>query len=449
MPAARSLPRDNEAEVAILGCLMLNGNLMTVVLDALSSDDFYNPKNKLIFKAIERLYRSNTAIDYTTIGVELKDSGELDKIGGFEYLLEVSTSIYSTSNLESYIELVKKSSLKRNAIDKLGDLLEKGYDNSLDANEYITNAETVVFELSKNKKTKELASMSEAIEEVKESIERNSKISSAITGLDTGFRNLNEATLGLQPSNLIILAARPAMGKSAFAMNLAVNVAANNKNKQASVAVFNLEMSKEQLAERIIASDAMINLSSIRSGHLDSKQNIGFTHACEKLKRLNLWFDDESNNRVEDIRTKCRKLAATRGLDFVVIDYLQLINANSAAGKSRNEEVSEISRSLKIMARELNVPVLALSQLSRKVEATKRDDKRPGMADLRDSGAIEQDADIIMFLYRENYYDKENESAQTELIIAKNRSGKTDTLFYNFAGEIVRFDEIDGVVKND
>ena len=166
------------------------------------------------------------------------------------------------------------------------------------------------------------------------------------------------------------------------------------------------------------------------------------------MKRLNLWFDDESNNRVEDIRTKCRKLAATRGLDFVVIDYLQLITANSAAGKSRNEEVSEISRSLKIMARELNVPVLALSQLSRKVEASKREDKRPGMADLRDSGAIEQDADIIMFLYRENYYTKEA-TAETELIIAKNRSGKTDTLHYNFAGDIVRFDEIDGVGKND
>lgn len=451
--AAKSLPRDNDAEVAVLGCVMLKGELMTNVIDALSSEDFYNPKNIVIFKTLEKLYKSSQVIDYTTVASTLDAEGLLVEAGGAEYIAEISTYSYSTANIETYTELVKKASIRRKAIDDLSNLVELGYDQSVDANDYLTEAEKVIFELSKSKKTKELTPISETLNKVKANLERNAMSTGDVTGLDTGFNNLNKVTLGFQPSALIILAARPAVGKSAFAMNLALNVASKNKNKQASVAVFNLEMSDDQLAERVIASDALVNQSAIKSGKLDSKQNIAFTNSCDKLKRLKLWFDDSSNNTVEDIRTKCRKIAATQGLDFVVIDYLQLINTKGGAGKSRNEEVSEISRSLKVMARELNVPVLALSQLSRKVEQTGRTDRRPGMADLRDSGAIEQDADIVMFLFREGYYDKQSHpddvNPLTELIIGKNRSGQTGTLYYNFLGKYAKFEETVGDENND
>lgn len=452
MPA-KSLPRDNDAEVAVLGCVMLDGKLMTNVMDALSHDDFFNPRNITIFRALEKLHMAGQVIDYTTVVSCLENDEKLDEAGGAEYITDISGYSYSTANIDAYIELVRKASIRRRAITDLSNLVDKGYDPEVDANDYLTEAETVIFELSKSKKTKELETINEALKKVKSNIERNAKNTGDVTGLDTGYSNLNRITLGFQPSQLIILAARPAVGKSAFAMNLALNIASKNKGRKAVVAVFNLEMSSDQLAERVIASEALVELGTIKSGHLDAKQNIALQGAYTKLEKLNVRFDDSSNNTVEDIRTKCRKLAAREGLDFVVIDYLQLINSKSAPGKSRNEEVSEISRSLKIMARELNVPVLALSQLSRKVEAQARSDKRPGMADLRDSGAIEQDADIVMFLYREGYYDKssapEDVSPVTELIIGKNRAGSTGTLYYNFIGKFAKFEETVGDENND
>ena len=446
---AKSLPIDNDAEIAVLGCIMFDNRLFTSVIDMLSHEDFYNPKNSAIFEALEKLYKKSSAMDYTTLVSCLEADEVLDKAGGPEYIANIVTYSYSTANIDAYVELVKKASLKRKAIDRFKQLVELGYDASIDANEYITQSENVVYELSKSKKTGELESVVDTLETVKRNIERNARNQGTITGLDTGFNNLNNITLGLQPSNLIILAARPAVGKSAFAMNLALNVAERGK----SVAVFNLEMSADQLAERIIASDSYVDLTTIRSGKLNAKQNIAFSNSYDKIKKLNLWFDDSGNNTVEDIRTKCRKLAATRGLDFIVIDYLQLINVSSSKGRSRNEEVSEISRSLKLMARELNVPVLALSQLSRKVEEKSRSDRRPGMADLRDSGAIEQDADIVTFLYREGYYEKNTDNKEvnplTELIVGKNRSGSTGTLYFSFSGKIAKFVESVGDENND
>lgn len=444
------IPKDEEAEIAVLGSIMLNGNLINEIADEITAEDFYNERNKTIFKAMESLYRSESSIDFTTVLSELERESTLSKAGGVEYLTEVSEYSYNTANLSDYIELVRNASLKRRSIDILNGLVQEGYDPKVAANDFVTHAEKAIFDLSKKKRTKEFESVASTIETVKSNVERNALATGDITGLDTGFDNLNRFTLGLQKSNLIILAARPAMGKSAMAMNLAVNVASKNKNRQACVAVFNLEMSADQLAERMIASESLVEFSDIRKGKLDARQNIAFSNASEKLSKLNLWFDDSSNNTIEDIRTKCRKLAASRGIDLVVIDYLQLINSDdSSKNKQRNEQVSEISRALKLMARELNVPVIALAQLSRDVE--KREDKRPIMSDLRDSGSIEQDADIVMFLYREGYYKQKNVRPEdispiTELIVSKNRAGQTGTLYFNFIGKYAKFEE---TIKGD
>lgn len=445
-------PKDEDSEVAILGCVLLNSNLFSIVADEMTYDDFFNDKHKTIFSAMLSLYQAQKNIEFLTVISELEHGNLLERAGGVEYITEISGYSYNTANLEDYIDIVRGNALKRKAIDTLNTLIKGGYNPQLDANDYISSAEKAIFELSKSKRTKEFQTVISAIDTVKENVEKNALATGDITGLDTGFNNLNRITLGLQKSNLIILAARPAMGKSAMAMNIAVNVASKNKNRQATVAVFNLEMSADQLAERMIASEALVNFSDIRRGKLDSRQNIAFSNACEKLSRLNLYFDDSGSTTVEDIRTKCRKLSASpQGLDLVVIDYLQLINSGKdAAGKQRNEQVSEISRALKQMARELDIPVLALAQLSRKLED--REDKRPIMADLRDSGAIEQDADIVMFIYRDGYYKQKNVNPEdispvSELIVAKNRSGQTGTLYFNFKGQYAKFEETIGDEK--
>ncbi|MDE7106566.1 MAG: replicative DNA helicase [Anaeroplasmataceae bacterium] len=438
-----SVPCNVEAEIALIGCILMDENLIIELSDILIPDDFYDAKNRLIYRTMLNLSKEGKNIDVTTVVSTLEANHLLEQCGGIDYLSSIADRSYSTLNFESYCDLVSEAAMKRTTIQKLTKLAQDGYDSKVEAFDYVDLVEKEVFELSKRRKVDSFKPISIVSKTVMTNTEQNSSRTDEVVGLDTGFGCLNKYTQGFQPGQLIILAARPAMGKSAMAMNLAVRMARANKGGRATVAIFSLEMSAEQLVERMIACDSNIRLNNIKNGRIGTKNDwTRFNTACNNLGQLNLYFDDSSDASISSIRAKCRKLASDTGLDFIVIDYLQLIesdNMNSRA--TQQERVSKISRSLKLMARELNVPVLALSQLSREVE--KRDDKKPIMADLRDSGSIEQDADIVMFLYREDYYNKSStRKNEADLIISKNRSGSTNNgLPFMFTGEYSRFTE--------
>lgn len=441
-----TVPCNIEAEIALIGCVLIDENLIIELTDILLPDDFYDAKNRLIYRAMLNLSKEGKNIDITTLVSALEAGHLLEQCGGMEYLSSIADRSYSTLNFESYCDLVQEASLKRSTIQRLTKLAQDGYDNKIEAFDYVDLVEKEVFELSKRRKVESFKPISVVSKTVMTNTEKNSNRKNEIIGLDTGYGSLNKYTQGFQPGQLIILAARPSMGKSAMAMNLAVNIARKNKNGHGTVAIFSLEMSAEQLVERMVACESTIALNNIKDGQFESKNDwTRFNTACSKLGQLNLYFDDSSGSTISSIRAKCRKLAADVGLDFIVIDYLQLIESDSSNSKaSQQEQISKISRSLKLMARELNVPVLALSQLSRAVE--KREDKIPIMADLRDSGSIEQDADIVLFLYREDYYKKAStRKNQADLIISKNRSGGTnnDGLPFMFMGEFSSFKELD------
>ena len=433
------VPTEIESEIAIIGCVFLDPETIYEVMDMLTPEDFYDTKNRLIYQAMVDVKKEGRAIDGTTIIANLTLKNVLEQAGGAEYLSKIFDNSYSTANIDSYIELIQNASLRRKAINVLTGLAQKGYSTTLDAFDYLEEVEKNVFELSSKRKVEDFKEIYKVAQNVSEQTEKNASRNEEVIGIDTGYGCVNKYTQGFQPGQLIILAARPAMGKSAFAMNLAVNVANKNNNGHASVAIFALEMSAEQLVERMIACDASIKLNLIKSGKIPKNDWIRFNTSIEKLGNLNLYFDDSSDATIASIRAKCRKLKANSRLDFVVIDYLQLIDSE---GRSQLEKVTKITRSLKLMARELECPVLALSQLSRDVEK-REGDKRPMMADLRDSGSIEQDADIVMFLYREDYYNKQSErKGEADLIIAKNRSGSThEGLPFLFTGEFQRFKE--------
>ncbi len=438
-----TIPCEIEAEIALIGCIFLDENVIYEVSDLLVPDDFYDQKNKLIYRTMLQLSKDGKSIDAATVLSTLSANNILDQCGGVDYISKIADYGYSTSNVDSYVELIENASLRRNTINTLNSLAQNGYDNSVSAFDYLENVEKSIFELSKRRRVESFKSISIVSKNVLENTEKNATRNEDVIGLDTGFQSLNKYTQGFQNGSLIILAARPAMGKSAMAMNLAVNIASKNKNGHSTVAIFSLEMSAEQLVERMIACDSSIRLSQIKSGRIVRNEWLRFTTSCSRLGALNLYFDDSSDSTIATIRAKCRKLKAESGLDFIVIDYLQLIESDQASQRaSQQEKISKITRSLKLMARELEVPVLALSQLSRKVE--ERDDKKPIMADLRDSGSIEQDADIVMFLYRDEYYNKSSErKGEADLIIAKNRSGSTngDGSPFIFTGEYQRFRE--------
>lgn len=443
-----TIPKNIEAEIALLGCIFLDEKKIISALDQIEANDFFDSKNKEIYKAMQALYTQGQNIDITTIQSYLNNNDKMTAAGGIDYIASIVSSIYTAASFDSYIDLVRSAAIKRKYIDKLNDLVQKGYDGKISINDYIENVEKDIFELSTSKKTGEFTHVRSVVDEVRENTIKRSRSQSDVIGLDTGFNSLNKITLGLQNDALIIIAARPSMGKSAFAMNLAVNVAKKNKDGKASVAIFSLEMSSSQLVERMLSCEAFIEGDKIKKGMMSKDETTRFQIAGSNLSTLNLYFDDASNISVEDIRTKCRKLKADSGLDLVVIDYLQLIKGDSS--KSKNEEIGMISRSLKLMARELHIPVIALAQLSREVEKT--EDKKPMMAHLRDSGSIEQDADVIMFIYREDYYlkSKSTRPGEADIIISKNRSGSVgDELPFMFQGMYSKFIELDQKRKEE
>jgi len=437
------VPHEEEAEAAVIGCIFMDENIIVDVQDRLGPDDFYFDKNKIIYKAMLDLFNKGTKVEPLTVISYLSNKNLLENVGGVEYLDAISNISYSLGSVDTYVDLIVNSAVKRNAINTLNKLVQQGYDPANDVNIYLENVEKDVFELSKRKRAESLRDIADVADAVFKRADENSRRKTDLIGLDTGYRELNRYTQGFQNGALIILAARPGAGKSAFALNLAMNIASRNKGGAANVAIFSLEMSAEQLVERIIANESSIKLGLVKSGMMNQQEWVRFNTTVEKIKNVNLYFDDSSGLTIQNIRAKCRKLKSEGKVDFIIIDYLQLISGTANDERiSEQEKIAKISRNLKLMARELEVPVLALSQLSREVD--KREDKRPVMSDLRSSGAIEQDADIIMFLYRKDK-DRSVEAVtgETDLLIEKNRSGSStrDGIHFIFTGEYQSFKE--------
>ena len=426
--AERNIPQSIEAEKAVLGSAFLSKTALQKMCDELSSEYFYSDANAKIFETLQELNDESSPIDITIVTNRLSDKKILSQVGNVEYLSEIIDSVPSASNIEYYINIVKEKMVGRKIIETATEIANEAYASEDSIYDVLDSAEMKMLRIGNMRKTTEFQRIQDVAYREQANLEKLAEQGSEITGLATGFFAFDKLTAGLQPNQFIIIAARPAMGKTAFALNLATYAAMHSGK---AVAVFNLEMSAEQLANRILQSLGQINGSKMRTGRLEHNDWKRLNEAISKLSDTNLFLDDTPGITIGEIRSKCRRLAnSDKGLGLVVIDYLQLITGPAKTAGNRQQEVSEISRSLKTMALELGVPVIALAQLSRAVES--REDKRPIMSDLRESGSIEQDADIVSFLYRDDYYKKEarrdDNASITEFIIGKNRSGPTTTI---------------------
>lgn len=437
--AERKLPQNLEAEMAVLGCSFLTNYALDKVCEELDSDMFISEPNRRIFDAIKSLHQSKIPLDSATVKNEIEKKGSINLIGGIEYLSEVIDSVITAANVDYYIDIVREKALRRKLIDVTNTITSSAYDEEENTNDLIDDAERKIFSVTKARKAGEFKTIGEVMRSTQQELERLAKNQNEITGIPSGFYDLDKLTSGFHPNELIILAARPAMGKTAFGLNLAVNAA---QKTDKAVAIFNMEMSAEQLALRMIAAAGGIEQNKLKTGRLEHNDWKKVNEAMSELGDTNLYIEDSSGMTISEIRAKCRRLATQeKGLGLVVIDYLQLITGSAKYEGNRQQEVSEISRSLKTMAMELKIPVIALAQLSRSVEL--RENKRPIMSDLRESGSIEQDADIVAFLYRDDYYNKPTGDSSnvsiTELIIGKHRNGGTGTIELLFERDMSNF----------
>ncbi len=422
--AKRALPCDNEAEMSVLGVAFLNKEALEKICDEVSEDMFYNEKNRTIFNAIKSLYKEGTPIDLTTIKAELDKKKALNEIGGITYLMDVIDSVVTTANLEYYIKILKEQAIRRRLIETATDIVTTAY-NDENINGMLDDAERNILNVVRARTSSEFVPIHEVLRRAQERLEELAKNKSDITGIRTGFYDLDKATAGLHGGELIILAARPGMGKTAFALNIATNAAFSTDK---AIAIFNLEMSAEMLVNRMIASVGGIDSYKLSTGKMEHNDWKRYNEAMSRLGETNIFIEDNASITAPEIKAKCRRLASMpKGLGLVVIDYLQLVTTGSNRIESRQVEVSEISRSLKTMALELDVPVIALAQLSRSVD--KRENKEPALVDLRESGSLEQDADLVLFLNRKDYYEAKSEKRETivpiDVIIAKHRKGST------------------------
>ncbi|MFL0196969.1 replicative DNA helicase [Clostridium sp. WILCCON 0269] len=429
------LPCNIQAEQELLGAILNNSESILDAIGIVDASDFHKESHKFIFSAMEKMFKSNIRIDIVTLAEELRDV--LPKVGGITYISELSGSIVN-SNVKEYSKIIKEKSNKRKIIKTCELLRKKSFQDTETSQSLVDEMEEQLFKISLNKENK-LEPFNKVLESTITNIEdvcKNKDLNNGVTGIDTGFKDLNRRTGGLQKQDLIILAARPSMGKTTLAVNIATSVSKNN-----TVAIFSLEMSKEQITRKILAGIAHIDLSKINTGNLDFKDwgNIGKTTG--PLSNNKLFIDDSSSLSVTEIKAKCKRIKMQHGLSLVIVDYLQLITSK---GENRTQEISNISRALKRLAKELDVPLIALSQLSRAVEA--REDHRPRLSDLRESGSLEQDADIVMFLYRDEYYHKETEEKNiAEVIFAKNRNGKVGTIKLAWLGQYQKFGQLEYV----
>ena len=436
----RALPQDVMSEKAVLGSVFIAPDKLLTAAELVQPSDFYYPANQTIFKAMLELADKGQAIDPLTIRNLVDSRGEFEQVGGMAYLTELVTAVPTSANIEYYAKNVADKAIARSVINNLTDSIAAVYNSDEGIDEIISKTEQSLINASSSRNKSSFKHIYDVIETTQVKIEERASMSSDVTGTPTGFHDFDKITTGLHKDNLIILAARPAMGKTALALNIAQNVAVKAKK---AVAVFSLEMGSESLVERMLAAEGNVMSYHIRTGKLSENEWQRLIYAQAQLAEAKIYIDDTPGIRVTEIRSRARKLAQeTDGLGLIVIDYLQLITGNNP--KNRQQEVSEISRQLKILAKELNVPVIALSQLSRNVE--QRQDKRPVLSDLRESGSIEQDADIVAFLYREAYYDKSDdgpENNKVELILEKNRHGSLGTVQLFFHKEYTKFTNVE------
>ena len=443
MASVKELPHSLEAEQSILGGMLVYPHVVSIVSDqGLLADDFYLDIHQRIYHAMQDIIDSHKPIDVTTLTTRLQDKDELSLAGGIDYIIKLSDTAISPANSLHYIELIKERAHLRRLIYTAQEIVENGYDASVGIDEVLDKAERDILKVTRDRRATDFKSSRMVISEVLSELIRLRNADSHVTGIKTGYLDLDRITNGFQRGDLIILAARPAMGKTAFALNLALNASFYNSG---AIAIFSLEMPAEQLMKRILSAKSSVEGNKLRSGFLSNDEFNRINEAANELMAGKLFVDDSSNIRIADIYSKCRKLKSEHGLDLVVIDYLQLISGSSKRGSdNRQQEISEISRSLKGLAREMECPVIALSQLSRSVES--RPDKHPMLSDLRESGAIEQDADIVLFLYREEYYSKEKDdkkdasaTEKTDVDIAKHRNGATAKIELAFQKSISAF----------
>ena len=433
-------PHDIEAEQAVLGSMLTDKDAVISAIEALKEEDFYRTDNRAIYEAILNLYNRAEPIDIITVKAELESIGKFEQVGGLTYLASLPDKVPTTANAMKYIKIVEEKSTLRNLIKTANEIIELGYDPTEDVEDIMESAEKKIFDIMQNKDKKGYAPIQDILVESFNQLEELYNRKQHITGVPSGFIELDYKTAGFHGSDLVLIAARPAMGKSAFALNIATNAAVR---ANVPVVIFSLEMSKEQMVNRILCSEAMVDSNKVRTGKIDDDDWIKLADTMGDLSEAPIYIDDTPGISINEIRAKCRKLKLEKNIGLVVIDYLQLVQGSSKrASSSREQEISEISRSLKILAKEINVPVIALSQLSRAPE--QRPDHRPMLSDLRESGAIEQDADIVMFLYRDEYYNEDSEDkGQAEVIIAKHRSGSTGTVKLAWLGNFTKFANLD------
>ena len=438
------VPQQNiEAEQAVLGAMLIDKEAIAKASEILTSSDFYREAHRVIFNAMLELYNKNEAVDMVTVTEILKRDNKLEDIGGLAYITSLANVVLTAANVKYHADIVAEKSVLRQLVRVSTEIAAMGYEANEDVGTLLDTAESRILEISNRKKKADFTPINDVLMESVQNIEKLINNKGGLTGLPSGFADLDKLTSGLHPSDFIILAARPSMGKTALALNIVQNVALRAHKKiggePRSVAFFSLEMSKEQLVNRMLCAEAGIDSQRLRVGEMGDKDWDALWGACDLMSKAKIYIDDTAGITVMDMRSRARRLKAEHGLDLIVVDYLQLMQGSGKRNTSgdRQQEVSEISRSLKALARELDVPVLALSQLSRSVEA--RQVKRPMLSDLRESGSLEQDADIVAFLYREDYYNPETENKHTELIIAKHRNGPVDTVNLFFHKQFTKF----------
>ena len=435
-------PQNIEAEQAVIGGMLIEKEAISKVAEFLKADDFYREDHRLIFEAMLELFNKNEAVDLVTVTEVLRKNDKLEAVGGIAYITSLANSVPTAANINYHGKIVEEKALLRGLINSATHIASMGYEDTEAVTDIIDKAEKMILEVSERKMSGDFVPIKSIIFDAFGKIEQLYASKGGITGLATGFKDLDKITSGLQPSDLILVAARPSMGKTAFTLNIASHVAIREKK---AVAFFSLEMSKEQLVQRMLCSEATIDSQRLRIGELEERDWTKLISAADRLSSAPIYIDDTPGITVMEMRSKARRLKIEHDLQLIIIDYLQLMQGSSnKGGDNRQQEISEISRSLKALARELNLPVIALSQLSRSVES--RQIKKPMLSDLRESGSLEQDADIVSFLYREDYYNPETENKNiTDIIIAKHRNGPVDTVQLFFHKQFTKFCDLSRV----
>ena len=441
-PVMRSLPQSIEAEQSVIGSMIIDKSAIAQVAEKLTEDDFYRDGHKIIYKSIFEMFKNDMAVDLVTLLEYLTSTDQLEKAGGVTYITEVSSSVPTTAKLSSYIKIVEEKSILRRLIKASTAIIEDSYNKQGEVEGVLDRAEKKIFDIAEKRSTSDFEALSDVLERGFLEIERLFNNKGQITGVPSGFTDLDAKTSGFQKGDMVLIAARPSMGKTTFALNIAENAALREGK---SVVIFSLEMPKEQLAYKLLCSEANVDMLKLRTGNLDDKDWENIARATGPLSKAKIYIDDTAGVTVMEMRSKCRRLKMEYGIDLILIDYLQLMSGSSS--ENRQQEVSEISRSIKALAKEMECPVIALSQLSRAPE--QRADHRPMLSDLRESGSIEQDADLVMFLYRDEYYNKETEDKNmAECIVAKHRNGPVGTVKMAFLGALSKFGDLDVIHKD-